>query len=127
MCMYDGSEPAQVLSEGKRTARKEHQCEECRRIIAPGETYYFTSSIYDGYFSMHKCCAHCRVAQDWLGKECRGWVYSMMREDITEHIREAPRGAYGMPLARLAVGMRRKWTTIHGTLMNLPQMPAVTP
>lgn len=37
-----------VLAGGTRRARKHHQCFDCYRSIAPGETYSFQSSVCDG-------------------------------------------------------------------------------
>jgi hypothetical protein len=70
-----------------------------------------------------KTCVHCMVARDWLHKECGGWLYDFVAEDVADHwdIQGDIR------LARLIVGMRRKWTTRRGDLMRMPTIPGATP
>lgn len=121
MCQIDYcDERVLVLSENIRQARKEHKCAECNRAIEPGEKYLVESYIYDGEFTMHKTCTHCQVARDWLAKECGGWLYSGVYEDIREHVSE---GCYGLPVARLAAGMRRRWRLRDQKLMPIPRLP----
>lgn len=124
MCMIDGSEHVTPLGEGHYvTARKEHRCAECRRQIRKGERYH-TEAFKDGeHFAMHKTCSHCMVARDWLNAECGGWVYEHVEEDVSEHWEPG----MDVRLARLIVGMRRRWTTRRGDLMAMPEMPGVTP
>lgn len=125
MCMIDGSERVTPIGEGRYiVARKEHKCAECWRKILIGERYHTEAFVSDGEFATHKTCAHCMVARDWLMAECGGWVFDFVQEDVAEHWDE---GDHDIRLARLIVGMRRKWTTRRGDVMRLPQMPAVTP
>lgn len=124
MCMVEDSDGrTTVLGEAQRKARKEHRCSECARVIRLGETYLDERLTFDGTAKTVKTCAHCQVARDWLGAECGGWLYTAVEEDITEH---AQSGVYGMDIARIAVGMRRKWTTTKGALMQLPKLPPST-
>lgn len=46
-----------------RTARKEHRCCECHAIIAKGESYEYSSGIWDGSASDYKTCALCVIAR----------------------------------------------------------------
>ena len=51
-----------VMSSGIRKARKSHQCFECYRSIAPGETYVYQSNVYDGCaytIKWHVDCGEC--------------------------------------------------------------------
>lgn len=123
MCMYeDCDERAQVLGERYQKARKEHRCSECARVIKPGEKY-LVEFIKSDDVEQIKTCSHCEIARDWLSAECGGWVYTAIEEDVMEH---AQSGYYGKDVKRLAVGMRRMWTTVKGTLMPLPKLPATT-
>jgi hypothetical protein len=124
MCMVDGAdEMVEVLSDRWHTARKEHACRECRRMIQPGERYNVHAFRFDGAFSSHRTCEHCTVARTWLSGECGGWVYGEVEEDMREH---ATSGYYPLAVARLAVGMRRDWTTVKGGRMPVPPLPKTT-
>lgn len=128
MCMYDYSEPAQLLSASSPKARKDHKCDECRRVICKGEIYKAESTLYEGEFSAHKTCTHCMVAREWLSDECGGYVWSAVVEDIGEHVSERKGYDEGVDLARMYVGMRRKWQRFDGAgLLKVPKMPALTP
>lgn len=123
MCRIDDGDPVTTLTRAvKRKARKAHKCDECRRIIAPGERYEYTTFMWEGDFTEHKICDRCQVGADWLIKNCGGFIYQEIDEEIEEHAQE-----YGKPLAiplrRLVVGMRRKWEAFGGGLMPLPKMP----
>lgn len=122
MCMIDSADGGSMAFSSERfvkAARKPHKCEECRRDIAVGESYWYSTSLWEGDFSANHVCLHCRVACDWLSKNCSGYVVTMVEEDIAEHVEEYHR----MDLARLAVGMRRKWQRFHGGLMSVPTLP----
>ena len=58
MCDID-LEPAEVWSETKRKARKEHECHCCGRTIRPGEEYIAVFCVFEGRPDNEKCCAHC--------------------------------------------------------------------
>jgi len=105
-------------------ARKEHRCNECRRTIRAGERYHNETFLDDNRnIKNHKTCPHCMVARGWLWDECGGWLYGGVREDVLDHWIDKG----DIRLARLIVGMRRKWTTRRGALMPMPEMPGVTP
>lgn len=119
MCMI-GDDFATMLTEAQRLARKDHYCGECRRVIGKGERYTYETALFDGYVSTYKTCPHCVVARGWLLKQCGGWCWEMIKEDIGEHVRDKYKG-----LARVYVGMRRKWKTVRGGLMPVPAMPEI--
>lgn len=122
MCMVDDSDgSALVLRERRPRARTTHRCGECFRTILPGERYLAESFVSDGHFGSHKTCAHCEVAREWLWCECGGIVYGGISEDVSEH---AASGLYGFGVARLAAGMRHKWTRRNGALWTVPRLPA---
>lgn len=47
-----------------RTARKQHECGECREPIQPGEKYELWSGKGDGGMYSHKMCSVCDAAND---------------------------------------------------------------
>jgi hypothetical protein len=94
-----------IWNETYRKARKPYRCGECRRDIAVGERYVYLWALgEDGPFTA-RWCIHCDVAKEWLWKNCGGSIVSCIKEDIEQHVEEYNR----MDLARLAVGMRRRW------------------
>jgi hypothetical protein len=106
MCRVDMlDERASVWNETYRKARKDYRCGECGRGIAAGERYVYLWAIgTDGPFTA-RWCLQCDVAKEWLWQNCGGSIITEVAEDIEEHVQEYER----MDLARLAVGMRRKW------------------
>jgi hypothetical protein len=121
MCMVDDVDRVLVLGAVIYVAKKEHKCGECTRVIRSGEKYLRERFVFDGEPSTHRTCSHCQVVRHWLSGECGGWVYGAIEEDIREHAE----GGYGLPVIKLAVGMRRNWTTRKGALMTVPTLPVV--
>jgi hypothetical protein len=119
----DSSERCVVLHRKVQQARKAHRCDECARTINVGERYTNEGLLFDGLTSTHKTCSHCIVCREWLGDECGGWLYSGVEEDFMEHAHE---GTYGMPVLRLAVGIKNQWITRKGNLMSVPKCPLTT-
>src|SRR4030066_192878 len=93
MCMvdsYDGPGEGSFMDQRIISARKEHSCYECRRKISPGETYQRTTAMWhrgEG-IDTYKVCRHCVQAEKWLARECGGWLYGGVLEDLEEHWRE---------------------------------------
>lgn len=121
MCRIDECERVEIFRDKDRRARKEHKCSECYRAIAAGETYRFECGMCEGEFETYRTCSHCMVARGWLLKNCHGWVYSQVIEEIEEHAEEYPKIALG--LRKIMAGARRKWQRKQGGLMPLPLMP----
>lgn len=71
MCMVDDGDGAVTEISGvvQRVARVKHTCRECHRTIDKGETYFVEAYVFEGDFTTHKTCAHCKVARDWLQAE----------------------------------------------------------
>ena len=123
MCMVDDADGwVTMLSSGLRTARKAHKCHECGRTIKTAELYRSESYIYEGEFQNHKTCPQCLICRQWLEKECKGWVYGGVGEDVAEHYHEAdyPK-AIKRDLARLVVGLRTHWK-----FKRMPVLPMTT-
>ncbi len=118
MCMWDGGDGPEVARHRTVRARKPHQCTECGRTIEVGEQYQYDFQVYDGSPGTWHTCQHCRVAQQWLIRECGGYLIEGTWEDIQEHITEYPK--LKRPLGRLLASRDKKWRMPDGTLMPLP-------
>lgn len=135
MCMFDSAScdpPVVYKKRNVKSARNPHKCVECGRVIERGEPYRYVFMIYEGDRINERTCAHCSVAQDWLVRECDGFLHECVLEDLHEHVIgvghvfDVERG-YGSGPARLVVGMRRKWRRFSGPgLMAVPALPQIT-
>src|SRR5258706_1635858 len=98
---------AKIYRESRPVARKLYTCYECARAINPGEKYQYVFSIWDwdSKPTIFRTCPNCLVAQDWLLKECDGFMHGGLYEEILEHAQEYRK----MFLYRWVVGIRRKW------------------
>lgn len=122
MCMVDLGELVTVLSDSTPRARKPHECNECGRVIDKGEAYRKTAYTFDGDFGASIVCLHCEAGpRTWLMRECSGFVYRQVGEDLEEHWIN---GNHARSLGRLIVGMRRKWRRRDGRLMPLSEVTA---
>jgi hypothetical protein len=117
MCAIDYERP-EFCTRTQPTARKIQQCDECRRYILPGESYERVFGKWEGRVNTFKTCAHCRVLQKWLVRECDGFLYGGLEEEIEEHAREYSR----FWLYRALKSMRRKWRRRDGSLMPVPDL-----
>lgn len=106
MCMID-YDPPEFCSRIVRTARKQHRCCECGRVIEPGESYHHTSGAWDGTLNTFKHCRHCERSVQLLLDQCHGFLHCGVEDDLAEHI--DPHYPWAMQAARLVIGMRRKW------------------
>lgn len=125
MCMIEDCDDYSIVwSKKKHRASKAWTCDECGRTIAAGEHYErFQGLSCDKYWWTCRTCAHCLVAREWLNRECGGFVYAGVREDLEDHWSDGP--LMRVPsLGRLIVGMRRRWRDREGNLMRLE---ALTP
>lgn len=122
MCVIDDAEPVTMLREDLPTARKIHQCSECRRMIIPGETYRCEVFIFEGRRSTHKTCPHCMVLRDWLQGECSGFIFGAVKEDFEEHLE-----SHGhIDMQRVGVMSRRRWMRPGRGLYPVPARPKTT-
>ena len=120
MCMVDDAEPSKVYHQIERVARKRHRCDECGRMIEPGERYEAAAMMdYGGYWFACKTCPHCIAARRWLSDECGGWVYAGVYEDLFDHWQDDTL-LRSLWLGRVLIGMRRKWQRRDGSMMPVP-------
>lgn len=89
MCYCDNYEMPSMYESGTHTARKQHQCYECARVIQPGERYENVVGVWDGEFSVYKTCSFCLDLRNFVqGKiECLCWSHGSIREDAIETAR----------------------------------------
>lgn len=50
----------------KPTAKKTHQCSECRRAISPGQKYERYTGMWGGDFNSYKRCQKCSELLAWI-------------------------------------------------------------
>lgn len=123
MCMADYCDGYSiVLRDRNHRARKTHRCSECYRDILAGENYNVMCCIFDDSMDIYKTCQHCQIVKSWLQKQCGGYLFQGVYEDIDEHRREG----YGFGVVRLASGMRHKWKRKDGRIYPIPKMPKIT-
>ena len=69
-----------------RTARTEHKCGECKRVIAPGEKYEITEGLCEGTWETYKTCSDCLSIRGVFFKDgfYLGEVIFMLHEHINE-------------------------------------------
>ena len=112
MCMVDyADETCLVLQKKHRVSRVERKCHECQRKVKRGELYLHEVIKFNGEVSTHNICPQCLVVRHWLEKECSGWVYGGLEEDMVEHAQEGRLYPFPhwMSIARMAVGIRNGW------------------
>lgn len=119
--MFDGGYGV-TLDDRDRRAAIQHRCGECGRVIEIGEVYRKYAGVWEGDFFTAKTCAHCKVGAAWLIKECSGYMFGAVAEDLREHVLEgAVCGAAGVRVSRYVIGMRRGWKRFDGAgLMAVP-------
>jgi hypothetical protein len=121
MCRSENADPATLCREVIRLAVKDHRCDECGRTISAGERYEFVHGLYDGHWDTYHTCQHCQAARAWLERECGGWVYTEVRDELIEHWEEdwIYRTIW---LARVIAGMKHRW---HDGRLPVPATPPV--
>lgn len=120
MCMVDDAEYSAIHRSDWRRARKEHRCVDCGRTIQRGERYLSAGGLYEGAWWADKQCEHCNGAAQLLVRECGGFLFAGVQEDLAEHVSEPL--PWRMQAARYVVGMRRQWKRFRGGdgLMRVP-------
>lgn len=80
----DDADACQAHYQTLRTARKEHQCCECRDPIAKGDRYEYVSGIWDRQPLVYKTCLLCVEIRNHFACES-GWIYEQLWEDLREN------------------------------------------
>jgi hypothetical protein len=76
----DADDPVTLMSRRKRTARKQHQCCECRHPIQPGQQYEVDATVHEGRFKTFKTCETCLRIR--LSLFACGWCYGDLWKSI---------------------------------------------
>ncbi len=105
MCAIDYETPL-VYYEKDRQSRKEHNCSECQRTIKKKELYRYTFGVWDNQVSTFKTCNNCLIPQEWLRKECGGFLHGNLQDEILEHAHEYKK----IFLYRWLIGIKTQWT-----------------
>ncbi len=106
MCRVDYADPCDVENRTVRRARKSHECSECGCVIARGETYTHTTILFEGKWDTNKRCVGCELCAEWLGRECEGYCYGGVIDDLREHWYQD--GIRTLELGRLVVSANRR-------------------
>lgn len=118
------------LGDGWRTARKPHNCVECRRQIGSGERYFYDTIVMDSRASTWRMCVHCRRTIT-LGSRLSGcpemwWYGQVFSDDEAEGFMADIVKEHDLPsadrwrLLRCWAAARRGWRWRDGTLMEVP-------
>lgn len=87
MCFFGGGDGPDYFDMSTRTARKEHGCDGCRRVIKRGEKYHLIKTVSDGTWDVEKACAECDAAIEQFGAAHDGWPFpSYFREALVDCI-----------------------------------------
>jgi hypothetical protein len=79
----DGDGPSCFI-EKVRTARKTHQCTECREPISAGARYEYVSGIWDRRANSYKTCLSCVEIRKHFS--CGGgWIYGEVWSQLEEN------------------------------------------
>lgn len=123
MCRIDDCDRSEFMSTSYQRAAKIHRCYECGRDIAKGERYRRTFTVTEGSAGTFLMCGHCEAAAGWLLRECGGFMFDQVAEELAEHAEEYPHVADA--LAPLVAGIRARWQC-DGALMAVPSVPEAT-
>jgi len=76
-----------MLREEQPVARKQHKCNECKRVIDVGEKYNLEVTVYDGEISKHKTCLDCLSIRREFFKD--GFYYGETKWMLEEHVNDS--------------------------------------
>jgi hypothetical protein len=109
-CDYD---PPEFYSTDVHRARKPHRCEECRGVIAVGESYEYVAGKWEGCFSHFRTCQRCTDFRQWMlnNLPCFCWLIGALFENAREAAYEAHHRA-GTEVAGLRFGVARRIAAI---------------
>lgn len=98
MSCYCEYEPSSVYVAKMHTARKQHKCDECCRIILVGERYERVFGVWDGEVDRYKTCPRCLALRNHAKEniKCLCWSHGNMIEDCIEAIKEYAHELPGM-------------------------------
>jgi len=92
------------LKEEQPTARKQHKCGECRRVIEIGEKYNIEVTASDGGIKQYKTCLDCISIRREFFKG--GFYYEGIIDALDEHVNDSGGDISESCLALLTPGAR---------------------
>lgn len=108
MCRVDyADEYMQGLQQKVVRGRKPYRCCECSRQIEVGERHEYYAGAWEGGVQSFRTCLQCTEARSWLVKECGGFLFTEVLDELHEHWNDEP-SLRSWELARLIAGMRRR-------------------
>lgn len=111
MCAVDDTDDWTFFRDSIRTARKVHECRECRRMIERGESYHYATGLFDGQWFTFHVCRHCDAAGSWMRVVCGGWLLGELKDELRGHWWDGYSGLY---IGRAIVGIGRQWRRRNG-------------
>lgn len=115
-CYCDIGDPPEYYRVRIVKARKQHRCEECSRVILPGESYECVTGKWEGAVSILKTCSNCldirRFVQNSVPCFC-WWHGDMLQnahdtiDDAYSRARDEVKGLF-MGYGRLVIAGRRR-------------------
>lgn len=85
MCMIDDAVMPAFSHSSVNAARAPYTCCECGRRISKGERYERCYGKWEDRFDTFRTCSHCLLAREWLERECNGFCYAGVLEDLEPH------------------------------------------
>jgi hypothetical protein len=79
----NGDDGPEFTSTKIRTARKLHQCCECKETILPRDAYEYSTGKWDGELSVFKTCLSCVEIRTHFA--CDGFIYEKLWEDLQDN------------------------------------------
>jgi hypothetical protein len=109
-------------------ARKHHNCDECGRVIEPGETYRRTAGSWEGDFFTNVACGHCYVFRKHISRadDCyfEGYYGGAHEWVCNRYISagELPGTTWEqrLGLLRMTRQFERRWRDRSGALLPIP-------
>ena len=81
-CVCDYDAPT-LYCDRMVTARKQHKCSECFRVIQSGERYEYVFGVWDGRPDRFKTCARCLAVKEYVKAHvpCFCWAHGSILDD----------------------------------------------
>lgn len=99
-CIYvDCDESFELYRREMVTARKQHKCSECWKVINPKEQYEVATGMYDGYFSRYKTCKDCLSLRETFF--CQDSLHTSLYELLNEYLYECSNSITSIELEKL--------------------------
>jgi len=103
-----------VLSEGDRTAKKIHRCDECLRKISIGESYHHEFYVDGSYSGYHKTCQHCMAIRQYVLVHINDtFIYGQLIDEIGNGPMESWKDRL------MYAGYRRQWKRKDGKMWKV--------